>query len=191
MANRLSGIRNTKDYINKQGIKLGKQFQSELINRSRVLSQKVQADLNNSVDKGAVSFTQRAVLFMYKKRGNGIICTIMIKNIQAKYLYEVLVEQKAVDKFVPTSTARLDRFGNISMMKKRISSGQYKVVKGKNGKERLIDTSKKDTKRKTKRVIGLREEKRRKIIYDFYTEVDKGVRIMISDIKGTFRVTKR
>ncbi|MGP8936762.1 hypothetical protein V1605_12250 [Enterobacter soli] len=57
-------------------------------------------------------------------------------------------------------------------------------------KERPIDTSKKDTKRKTKRVIGLRKEKKRKMIYDFYGEVDKGFRVVISDLRGIF-VIKR
>lgn len=63
-------------------------------------------------------------------------------------------------------------------------------MKGKNGKERLIDTSKKDTTTKTKRVIGLRESKRRKIIYDFYKEANDGVRLMISGIEGSFIIRR-
>ncbi|TOZ41564.1 hypothetical protein DK925_23285 [Enterobacter cloacae] len=115
---------------------------------------------------------------------------MLVKNIQAKYLYEVIVDPKAIDKFIPTSAAKLTKQGNISGLKKNLSNGRYKVVKGKNGKERLIDTNKKDTKRKTKRVIGLREEKKRKMIYDFYGEVDKGFRVVISDLRGIF-VIKR
>ncbi|WP_318389576.1 hypothetical protein [Enterobacter sp.] len=192
MASRINGISSTTTYINTQGAKLGKLFQNEIIKRSKLLSQKVQADLNNSVEKGAVSFTQRSVLFLYKKNGkNSVTATIMIKDQQAKYLYNILVQQKSIDKFIPTSLARLDRFGNISGLRRGLTNGKYKVVKSKYGKERLIDTSKKDTKKKTKRVIGLREEKRRKLIYDFYSEVDKGVRLIMSDIQGTFRIKRR
>lgn len=192
MATRINGISNAKSYINTQGTKLGKQFQEEVIKRSRILSQKIQSDLNNSVDRGATAFTSRAVLFFYKKNGkNSITATIMIKNQQAKYLYDIIVEQKVLDKFVPTSIARLDRFGNISGLNKGLKSGKYKVVKSKNGKERLIDSSKKDRKKKTKRVIGLRSEKRRKLIYDFYAEIDKGVRVVMSGIEGTFRISKK
>lgn len=192
MASRINGISSTTSYINTQGTKLGKIFQNEIIKRSKLLAQKVQADLNNSVEKGAVTFTQRSVLFMYKKNGkNSVTATIMIKDQQAKYLYNVLVEEKAIDKFIPTSLARLDRFGNISGLRRGLTTEKYKVVKSKNGKERLIDTSKKDTKKKTKRVIGLREEKRRKLIYDFYTEVDNGVRVIMSTIQGTFRIKRR
>lgn len=87
--------------------------------------------------------------------------------------------------------ARLDRNGNISGFRKGLSSGKYKIIKSKNGKERLIDTTKKDTKKTTKRIVGIREEKRRKIIYDFYKEVDKGVRVIMSGIEGTFRIRKK
>ncbi|HFZ2060974.1 TPA: hypothetical protein ACIJZ3_000631 [Enterobacter cloacae] len=192
MASRINGISSTQSYIKTEGTKLGKLFNDEIIKRSRLLSQKVQADLNNSVDRGAVPFTQRSVLFFYKKNGKqSVTATIMIKNIQAQYLYNILVEQKTIDKFVPTSIARLDKYGNISGLRKGLSSGKYKIVKSKNGKERLIDTTKKDTKKKTKRVVGLREEKRRKIIYDFYGEVDKGVRVVMSGIEGTFRIRKK
>ncbi|ELH6316493.1 hypothetical protein Q9Y76_000585, partial [Escherichia coli] len=77
--------------------------------------------------------------------------------------------------------------GNISGLKKNLSSGRYKIVKGKNGKERLIDTAQK---KKQKRVIGLRESKRRKLIYDFYQEVNDGVMLVMSGIQGTFKVTR-
>ena len=191
MASGVNGIGRTRTYIQTTGEKLNKQFQNEIIKRSRTLSQKVQADLNRSVDKGAVAFTQRSVLFLYKKKGTDHIqCSILIKDIQAKYLYEVLVKPKAIDKFIPTSLAKLTKQGNISGLKKNLSSGRFKIVKSKNGKERLIDTSKKDTKKKTKRVIGLREQKQRKMIYDFYGEVESGFRVVMSGIQGSF-VLKR
>jgi len=113
-----------------------------------------------------------------------------VKDLQAKYLYDIIVKEKAIDKIVPTSAARLSAQGNIAGFKKNLASGRYKIVKGKNGKQRLIDTTKKDTKTKTKRVIGLRESKRRKIIYDFYQEANDGVRLMISGIQGSFIIKR-
>lgn len=191
MAIRITGLNDSKTYLTSAGKKLQNEFQSEIIKRSKALAQKMQADMNAAVDKGPTSFTQRSVLFMYKKSGaNSVRATIMIKNIQAQYLYDIIVKPKAIDKFIPTSAARLTKNGNIASLKANLGNGKYKVVKGKNGKERLIDTSKKDTKKKTKRVIGLRESKKRKLIYDFYNEAEKGVRLMISDISGSFMITK-
>lgn len=184
---RITGLNNATTYLNTTGQRLGRDFQNEIIKRSRALSAKMQMDLNNAVDKGAVPFTQRSILFMYKKVGNGVRSTILVKDLQAKYLYDVLVEEKAIDKFVPTSKARLDRFGNIAGMKRNLSNGRYKVITGKNGKERLIDTSQK---KKEKRVIGLRESKKRKIIYDFYAEAEKGARLVIAGIQGSFVIKK-
>ncbi|HFR1839842.1 TPA: hypothetical protein ACHU4M_004577, partial [Shigella sonnei] len=161
-----NGIGSIRNYIQTQGVRLNNQFQNEIIKRSKLLSQRMQGDLNNSVDRGAVGFTQRSILFFYRKVGrNSVTSTIMVKDIQAKYLYQVLVQPKAIDKFIPTSSTRLTKQGNISGLKKNLLSERYKVVKGKNGKERLIDTAKKDTKKKTKRVIGLREKKQRRLIY--------------------------
>lgn len=191
MASGINGVGSTRTYIQTTGTKLKKQFQNEIIKRSRTLSQKVQADLNNSVDKGAVNFTQRSILFLYKKKGtDSVQCSILVKDVQAKYLYEVIVKAKAIDKFIPTSLAKLTKQGNISGLKKNLSSRRFKIVKSKNGKERLIDTTKKDNKKKTKRVIGLREHKQRKMIYDFYGEVESGFRVVMSGIQGSF-VLKR
>jgi hypothetical protein len=183
-------VRGAQEYIRSTGQKLGRDFQKEIINRTRALAQKMQADLNQSVDRGSVAFTQRSILFLYKKKGIGVVTSILVKDIQAKYLYEIIVKQKAIDKIVPTSAARLTAQGNIAGLKKNLASGRYKIVKGKNGKQRLIDTTKKDTKRKTKRVIGLRESKRRKLIYDFFTEAKVGVRLMISGIEGSFIIRR-
>ena len=191
MANRINGVNNVSTYIRTTGTRLNNQFQAEIIKRSRSLSAKMQLDLNRAVNKGAVPFTQRSVLFFYKKRGaTSVSSTIRIKDIQAKYLYDIIVKARAIDKIIPTSASRLDKYGNIAGLKKNLSSGRYKVVKSKNGKERLIDTSKTDTKKKTKRVIGLRERKQRHLIYDFYREADHGVRVIMSGIQGIFRVTR-
>ncbi len=178
-------------YLRSEGQRLKAEFQKEMIKRTRDLAAKMQRDMSAAVDKGATGFTNRAVLFTYRNNNsNSLNASILIKSIQANYLYDIIVQPKAIDKFVNTSVARLTAQGNISGLHANLQSGKYKIVKGKNGKERLIDTSKKDTKKKTKRVIGLRESKKRKLIYDFYNEADKGVKLMIKDINGVFTLTR-
>ncbi|HAV1973411.1 TPA: hypothetical protein JG946_003771 [Enterobacter hormaechei subsp. steigerwaltii] len=184
----IHGISNAKRYVNKTGANLGKEFQKTLINRTRILSQQMQQGINDSVDRGAVAFTKRAILFTYTKTGfGGVRCTILVKKLQAQYLYNVIVDSTQLyDKFIPTSAARLSREGNILGLRNNLRKGRYKVVK-QGGKERLIDTKQK---KKDKRVIGLREEKRRKMVYDFYTEAEAGARMIISDVRGVFKVSK-
>ena len=178
-------------YLRSEGQRLKAEFQKEMIKRTRDLAAKMQHDMSAAVDKGATGFTNRAVLFTYRKNNsNSLNASILIKSIQANYLYDIIVQPKAIDKFVNTSAARLTAQGNISGLHANLQSGKYKIVKGKNGKERLIDTSKKDTKKKTKRVIGLRESKKRKLIYDFYNEAEKGAKLLINDINGVFTLTR-
>ena len=71
-------------------------------------------------------------------------------------------------------------------LRNNIRKGRYKVVK-QGSKERLIDTQQK---KKEKRVIGLREDKRRKMVYDFYNEAEKGMMLVVSNTRGVFKVTK-
>lgn len=59
-----------------------------------------------------------------------------------------------------------------------------------NGKKNLIDTTKKDTKDKTKRIIGVRESKKRKLVYDFYNEAEQGAIAIISGIQGHFKLKR-
>ena len=59
----VSGIRNVQRYINRTGQDLGRNFQKEIINRTRILSKNLQTGITNSVDRGAVPFTNRAVMF--------------------------------------------------------------------------------------------------------------------------------
>ncbi|WP_336983562.1 MULTISPECIES: hypothetical protein [unclassified Cedecea] len=183
----ITGLKNAKTNLNTKGKQLGKDFQKTLVNRTRVLSQQMQKDLNNSVDRGAVPFTQNAILFIFKNNKTGVKCSILIKDIQAKYLYDIIVKQNTFEKFIPTSAARLTKQGNITGLRSNLQKGRYKIVKQR-GKERLIDTK---AKKRNKRVIGVKEQKRRKIIYDFYNEAEQGARLVISDIKGSFRITKQ
>lgn len=184
---KITGLKNAKTYLNTKGKQLGKDFQKTLVNRTRVLSQQMQKDLSQSVDRGAVPFTQNTILFLYKNTSTGVTCSILVKDIQASYLYDIIVQQKSFEKFIPTSAARLTKQGNITGLRSNVQNGRYKVVKQR-GKERLIDTQ---AKKRNKRVIGVKEQKRRKIIYDFYNEAEQGARLVISDIKGSFRITKQ
>lgn len=183
----ITGIGNATAYLNTQGRQLGQNFQKELINRARALSIQLQKGISESVDKGAVPFTNRAVLFTYKKTGTGVTAKIIVKDLQAKYLYDVLVQPSAHEKYVPTSAARLTRQGNISGLKANLANGRYKVVV-QNGKKRIIDTSQK---KKNKRVIGVRESKRRQLIYDFYANAERGAMLILNDIRGTFTLRRQ
>jgi len=183
---KVNGLKQTKEYINKQGKKLTEEVITEIIKDTRKLSQKMQTDLSASVDKGAVPFTNRAVLFLYSRSRGGVTASILIKDIQAKYLYEILVQPKSISKLVPTSTARLDKNGNIAGLKRNLANNRYKIVK-KRGKERLIDVK---AKKREDRVIGKRESKRRKMVYDFYRNAEKGAILIIKDVRGTFKMKR-
>ncbi|PLE59135.1 hypothetical protein B6I74_17275 [Klebsiella variicola] len=187
--NKVKGLRETITYINKEGRQLKSDFQNELITQSRALAIKMQTDLDNSIDKGGVSFTSKAIYFKFSKRNKGVTCYIGVKDIQNNYLYEIINKPASVEKFVNTSAAPLTKQGNIARLRANIKSKKYKVVES-GGKKRLIDTTKKDTKTKTKRVIGIQESKKRKMIYDFYNEGEKGVRMIVSTIQGHFSVKK-
>lgn len=186
---KVTGSNQSKVYVNNEGRRLGSEFQNELITKTRELAIKMQTDLNTSIDRGAVYFTKNALRSWFQKSRTGVKCYIGVLQNQNEYLYDVIVEPKTMEKFVNTSSARLTKEGNITQLRNGIKNGKYKVVTT-GGKKRLIDTTKKDTKTKTKRVIGLHESKKRKIVYDFYSEAEKGIRLIISDIKGHFSVKR-
>ncbi|HGW3445808.1 hypothetical protein [Serratia marcescens] len=186
----ITGVQQTIANIQQQGIDYANNFNKEVSNRLRQLSQKMQIDMNNAIDRGPVPFTKNAILFRFYRDSTGqAVNQILVKNIQAQYLYDIIVKPSNLKKFIPTSTARMTQQGNISGLKSGLSSGKYKVVDS-GGKRRLIDTSKKDTKTKTKRVIGLRETKKRKLVYDFYKEAEQGVRLVLSGVQGHFRISR-
>lgn len=184
---KIDGINNARTYINQQGKQLGKDFQKTLIKKTRELSIKMQKDLDSSIELGAVPFTKRSMLFTYKLTNTGVVTSIIVKDLQAKYLYDVLVKQSKFNKFIPTSAARLTAQGNITGLRTNLRKGRYKIVK-QGGKERLIDTNQK---KKGKRVIALREDKKRKIVYDFYENAERGAMMIFTGINGTFKVKKQ
>ncbi|USL60367.1 hypothetical protein IAQ00_13605 [Pantoea ananatis] len=114
----------------------------------------------------------------------------MVRGDQAAYLRDVVTDSSAlIDKIIPTSSAKLSKQGNISGLKAGINNKKYAVVQEK-GKKYLIDTTKKKNKR-DKRVIGVKESKRRKMVFDFFKEAEDGAMIILSDVKGQFKITKR
>lgn len=178
-------------WLNKQGTEYGNELQSEISRRMRELSNQLQEKLNTNIAGGPVSFTGRALFFNYIERGDGTrIYQIIVRGDQAAYLRDVVTDSSAlIDKIIPTSSAKLSKQGNISGLKAGINNKKYAVVQEK-GKKYLIDTTKKKNKR-DKRVIGVKESKRRKMVFDFFKEAEDGAMIILSDVKGQFKITKR
>lgn len=50
----------------------------------------------------------------------------------------------------------------------------------------MIDTTKKGRKNRSKRVVGVREVKKRKMVYDFYANAEAGARLILSDLQGQY-----
>lgn len=183
---RITGADGSIQYLNRQGQQLGAEFQNEIIKRARALAVQIQNGISTSAAGGGVPFTNKAVLFTYKKTASGVKTTILIKEQQAQYLYDVLVKPDSISKFIPTSNARLTKQGNISGLATNLKKGRYKIIE-QGGKKRLIDTNQK---KKSKRVIGVREKKKRKMIYDFYQHAQDGAILIFQDIKGTFKIKR-
>ncbi|UAK22691.1 hypothetical protein [Kluyvera sp. CRP] len=110
----------------------------------------------------------------------------MVKDIQARYLYDVVVKPSSIDKFIPTSAAKLTKQGNITGLKSNLKSGRYKVVES-HGTKRIIDTR---VKKSDKRVIALKENKTRNLFYDWYKEGNQGIDLIITQIKGQYTIGK-
>jgi hypothetical protein len=184
-----AGLRNASQYLNQQGQLFVQDFNKEVTSRARRLAQQIQNDLNAKIAGGPVNFTSKSILFRYVRNSDGTTTNqIIVKNIQAQYLYDVIVKPSLIEKYIPTSNAKLTAQGNIQGLRKNLASGKYKVVKT-NGTKRLIDTSKNGRKRK-ERVIGVREKKKRKLIYDFYHEAEQGALLILSDVRGRFVIQR-
>lgn len=171
--------------LNSQGKVFITDFQSELTKRCRALSKQIQDDINNSVEGGSVAFTKRAIFFNFIQHGNGNRTNqIIVRGSQAAYLRSVLTDDPAMfNKIIPTANARMTAQGNIAGLHTQMGK-KYKVVE-QNGKKYLIDTSLKKKKR-SKRIIGMYEKKKRKMIYDFFGETEQKARLVINNMKGTF-----
>ncbi|WP_288953765.1 hypothetical protein [uncultured Citrobacter sp.] len=179
---KIRGTKQVQSYINKEGKNFNNEFRNEMITKMREVSRELQLGINNAADGGVVPFTRNAMLYFFNKRATGVTCTIQVKDIQAQYLYGSIVERENIDKFIPTTDARLTKQGNITGLKANLKSGKYKVVEHK-GVKRIIDTRKKD-----KRVIARKEDKARKIIFDFYKEADTRIIKVINNMQGQYSI---
>ncbi|MBK0353577.1 hypothetical protein JD422_23375 [Leclercia adecarboxylata] len=175
--------------LNQQGQAFITSFQSELTKRCRALAKQVQDDINNTVDGGAVAFTKRAIFFNFIQHGNGTRTNqIIVRGQQAAYLRSVLTDDPATfNKIIPTANARMTAQGNIAGLHTQMGK-KYKVVE-QNGKRYLIDTSQKKKKR-NKRIIGKYEKKKRKMIYDFFNEVEQKAILSLNTMRGQFTLRR-
>ncbi|MDA8518696.1 hypothetical protein [Citrobacter sp. Igbk 16] len=176
----VKGIKEVQNYINREGKQMNNEFSSTLINELRQVSREMQLGINQAAEGGVVPFSGNAMLTFFNKRATGVTVTMMVKDIQAQYLYGVLVEKENIDKFIPTSDAKLTKQKNITGLKSNLKSGKYKVVEHK-GTKRIIDTRKKDD-----RVIAVKTPKTRKIIFDWYDNAERKINIVINGIRGEF-----
>jgi len=178
-------------WLNERGTEFGNELQSEITKRMRDLTKQLQHKLNDDIADGPVAFTKRALFFNFISRSDGSrINQIIVRGNQAAYLRNVITDSTdLIEKFIPTSSAKLNKQGNISGLKAGIANKKLVVVAEK-GKKYLIDTTKKKKKR-DKRVVGVREKKRRQMVFDFFKEAEDGAKLILSDVKGQFRITRR
>ncbi|HHD2920222.1 hypothetical protein ACO1ZG_21780 [Enterobacter kobei] len=179
-------------WLNDTGGKIIINVQSEITKKVRELSRQMQNQLNEEIKGGPVAFTKRAIFFNFIQSGDLRTNQIIVRGDQAAYLRSVLNPDEAndlYDKIIPTSSARLTKQGNISTLNKGLASKKLIVVEEK-GKKYLIDSTKKK-KQRSKRVIGVKEKKKRKMVYDFFKNAEDGAKLLLSDINGTYKFTKR
>lgn len=178
-------------WINKTGNDYILGVQSEISKRMRTLTKKLQDKLNTDIAGGPVAFTKRALFFNYITKADGSRTNqIIVRGDQAAYLRSVMSDTDEIfDKFIPTESAKLSKQGNISGLKAGIGSKKMIVVQEK-GKKYLIDTSKKK-KKHDKRVIAVKERKRRKMVFNFFKEAEDGAMLILSDVNGTYKFSKR
>ena len=180
---RVTGIDGTISYLNETGRNVQNQFKSTILNDMKALSRKMQIEMNSAIEGGVVPFTGNAMTVLYKMRDTGITCTLLVKDIQANYLYDVIVKPDSVEKFIPTSASKLTKQGNITGLRNNIKSGRYKIVES-HGVKRIINTKATHD----KRVIARKEDKTRKIVYDWYQHANDGIDIIIGEIKGSYTI---
>lgn len=188
-----SGPDDAGRWINDEGGRIIINVQSEITKRCRELARQMQNQLNEEIKGGPVAFTKRALFFNYIQSGYKRINQIIVRGDQAAYLRTVLNPEDAnelYEKIIPTGSARLTKQGNISALNKGISSKKLIVVEEK-GKKYLIDPSKKSKKQHSKRVIGVKEKKKRKLVYDFFKNAEDWAKLLLSDVNGTFKFTRR
>ncbi|MBT2109984.1 hypothetical protein LRM31_07260 [Enterobacter kobei] len=157
---KLGGVK--KD-LDKWKIKESDQFSKRVTKASKLASVELQRKINRDVE-GPVNFTKNAVGFKFKVTKTGSENRIFIKDTQAEYLGQLIDDNKAFNKYVPTGVrGSKNQFGNIPGLKTR--RNLESVKQNKDGKTRTI-LIKTNVKQQNKRVIAIfkRHQTRKKTI---------------------------
>lgn len=183
--------------LNSNAPRISGDFQKELSQRVRLVSQQIQNKIDTTAKGGVVPFTSKAILFNYKKNDSQTENQIIVKQLQTKYLKWMLDDSyshKQESKIIPFSTAKLTQQGNISGLKSNLANGKFKKQKDKHGRTYIIDTRKKRGKSKQDRlarVIGVVRQKKRNTLFDFYQETLTQVNTELASMRGSFNYTFR
>ncbi|MDQ0629390.1 hypothetical protein QFZ44_001966 [Pantoea agglomerans] len=176
-------------WVNDKQTEIVVNVQSEITKKIREVAKQLQDKLNDDIKGGPVPFTKRAIFFNFIQRGDRRTNQIIVRGDQAKYLSSVITDAAGIyDKFIPTSNAKLSKQGNISGLHTGMNK-KYQVVNVK-GKKMLFDTSK-NKKKRDKRIIGVKEKKSRKMIFDFFNEAESNSRLALSNMNGTYYFSKQ
>ncbi|WHU86726.1 hypothetical protein [Pantoea agglomerans] len=175
-------------WVNDKQTEIVVNVQSEITKKIREVAKQLQDKLNDDIKGGPVPFTKRAIFFNFIQRGDRRTNQIIVRGDQAKYLSSVITDAAGIyDKFIPTSNAKLSKQGNITGLHAGMNK-KYKVANVK-GKKMLIDTTKTKNKR-DKRIVGVKEKKSRKMIFDFFNEAESSSRLALSNMNGTYYFSK-
>lgn len=176
-------------WVNDKQTEIVVNVQSEITKKIREVAKQLQDKLNDDIKGGPVPFTKRAILFNFIQRGDRRTNQIIVRGDQAKYLSSVITDAAGIyDKFIPTSNVKLSKQGNIAGLHAGMNK-KYQVANVK-GKKMLIDTSK-NKKKRDKRIIGVKEKKSRKMIFDFFNEAESNSRLALSNMNGTYYFSKQ
>jgi hypothetical protein len=176
-------------WVNDKKTEIVINVQSDITKKIREVSKQLQDKLNQDTKGGPVPFTKRAIFFNFIQRGDRRTNQIIVRGEQAKYLRSVITDASDIyDKFIPTSSAKLSKQGNIAGLHAGMNK-KYKVATVK-GKKMLIDTTK-NKKKRDKRIVGVKEKKSRKMIFDFFNEAESKSRLALSNTNGTYYFSKQ
>ncbi|MGC0844663.1 hypothetical protein [Pantoea agglomerans] len=176
-------------WVNDKQTEIVVNVQSEITKKIREVAKQLQDKLNDDIKGGPVPFTKRAIFFNFIQRGDRRTNQIIVRGDQAKYLSSVITDAAGIyDKFIPTSNAKLSKQGNIAGLHAGMNK-KYQVANVK-GKKMLIDTSK-NKKKRDKRIIGVKEKKSRKMLFDFFNEAESNSRLALSNMNGTYYFSKQ
>ncbi|EKN4802492.1 hypothetical protein FG446_003764 [Yersinia enterocolitica] len=182
-------------WLNEEGEKLGKDFQTEVSRLSKKVQEQIQFKINMESAGGVVNYTSKATAMKTYVNTNSVKNRISVLPNQGRYLKHIIDPDYAGQeegKIIPFSSAKLTAQGNISRLKANLGNGKYHRQRGKNGRTYIIDTTK--SKKKSTRalaVIGVYADKKRNQLFNFYDVALSGAITEFSRIKGSFQFKKQ